>query len=381
MKIAIINPWAISGKSIGGTERFVMDLAESLSDIGNEIDVYMFSGESHIEKGIHYININLFDMEGEADEYIIQDTFGDFETTESYEELAKKLEMKIDISKYDCIHLNSQLFLQAWKDKKRIFTIHTNPFEYELAWGKKSYDKMLEIMREYKNNELTSFVAPSRYYANEYKNLTGCKIEYIPHAIDIKRLFTKNNKDDIIKKYNLSKEKIKIIVPSRLEPIQKQPMLLINACVLLERDIKNKIEIIFTGLDKQYIKFAHELKEKAQVNNIDIKIMRFDEMSEIYKIADITILPSRSESFGYSALESLSLGIPTILNNIPTFKEIADGNYNCQLFYNSKVELKGKIMEFIENKKYEKRIIPDDIWSKEYGLDTFARNYLELMKG
>ena len=47
MKIAIVNPWAISGKSIGGTERFVMDLAESLSDAGNEIDVYMFSGENH----------------------------------------------------------------------------------------------------------------------------------------------------------------------------------------------------------------------------------------------------------------------------------------------------------------------------------------------
>jgi len=161
--------------------------------------------------------------------------------------------------------------------------------------------------------------------------------------------------------------------------MQKQPMLLIDACVLLERNIKNKIEIIFTGLDKQYIKFAQELKEKAQDNNIDIKIMRFDEMSEIYKIADITILPSRSESFGYSALESLSLGIPTILNNIPTFKEIAAGNYNCQLFNNSKVELKEKIIEFIENKKYEKRISPDDNWSKEYRLNTFARKYLELM--
>ena len=115
MKIAIINPWAISGKSIGGTERFVIDLAESLKKLGNEIDVYMFSGENHKEQGINYININLFKMQGEADEYIIQDTFGNFETEESYNELAKKIENKIDVSKYDCIHLNSQLFLQAWK--------------------------------------------------------------------------------------------------------------------------------------------------------------------------------------------------------------------------------------------------------------------------
>ena len=379
MRIAIINPWAISGKSIGGTERFVMDLAESLKDLKNEIDVYMFSGESHVEKGINYININLFDIIGEADEYIIQETFGDFETNKSYEELAKKLEKKIDVSKYDCIHLNSQLFLQAWKEKKRIFTIHTNPFEYELAWGKKSYYKMLEIMREYKDSKLTAFVAPSRYYANEYEKLTECKIEYIPHAIDIKRLYTENEKENIIEKYNLNKEKIKIIVPSRLEPKQKQPMLLIDACSLLESDIKNKIEIIFTGLDKQYIKFVNELKEKAKNNQIEIKIIRFDEMSEAYKIADITVLPSKSESFGYSALESLSLGIPTILNGIPTFKEIASENHNCQLFENSEIELKEKITELIKNKKYEKRIIPDDKWSKRYELNTFAKNYLNLM--
>ena len=42
-------------------------------------------------------------------------------------------------------------------------------------------------------------------------------------------------------------------------------------------------------------------------------------MSEAYKIANICVLPSKSESFGYSALESLSLGIYTILNDIPTF--------------------------------------------------------------
>ncbi len=42
-------------------------------------------------------------------------------------------------------------------------------------------------------------------------------------------------------------------------------------------------------------------------------------MSEAYKIANICVLPSKLESFEYSALESLSLGIYTILNDIPTF--------------------------------------------------------------
>ena len=52
MKIAIMNPWAISDNVIGGTERFVEDLAESLCELGNVVDVYMFSGENHIKKHI-----------------------------------------------------------------------------------------------------------------------------------------------------------------------------------------------------------------------------------------------------------------------------------------------------------------------------------------
>jgi glycosyltransferase involved in cell wall biosynthesis len=380
MKIAIINTWAISNKAIGGTERFVIDLAKSLEQDNNEVDVFMFSGKSYTEDGVNYININLFNMNGEADEYVVQNYFGNFENEEAYKDLAEKLENEIDVSKYDFIQLNSLLFLEAWKDKERIFTIHTNPFEYELAWGKDSYNKMLELMNKYKNNDNTIFVAPSKFYANEYSKLANCNIEFIPHAIDIKRIQTEKNKKDIINQYKLDEEKIKIIVPSRLEPIQKQPMLLLDACCLLDDKEKNKIQIIYTGLDKQYEQFVKELKDKAEKNKIDIKIIRFDYMAEVYKIADITVLPSKSESFGYSALESLSLGIYTILNDIPTFNEIVQGNEYYYIFKNSAIELKNKIQEILNNGKHLTRRLPSDTWQKKYELTEFERSYINLIK-
>lgn len=380
MKIAIVNTWAISNKAIGGTERFVMDLAKTFAENNNEVDVFMFSGESHIEDGVKYININLFNMDGEADEYIVQDFFGNFETEEAYTNLAKKLESKIDMKQYDFIQLNSLLFLEAWKNKKRIFTIHTNPFEYELAWGEKSYKKMLKIMKKYKNDSKTVFVAPSEFYAKEYNDLTNCKINFIPHAIDIERLKTEKSKEDIIKQYKLSLDRLKIIVPSRLEPRQKQPKLLLDACCLLEDEYKDKIEIIYTGLDKQYKKFVDDLKNIAKENNINIKIIRFDNMSEVYKVADICVLPSKSESFGYSALESLSLGIFTILNDIPTFNEITQGNKNNYIFKNNAEELKLKITEIIKNHEILKRKLPNEKWQEKYSLNKFEKSYIDMIK-
>lgn len=379
MKIGLVNTWAISDKAIGGTERFVVDLAQSFAEEGHEVDVYMFSGVSHKHNGVNYININLFNVEGEADEYIVQDYFGKFENFEAYSKLAKNLESKIDVNKYDFLQLNSLLFLEAWTDKKRIFTIHTNPFEYKLAWGDKSFETMIEIMSKYKENKLTKFVAPSEYYTEQYSKLTQCNIKFIPHAIDVKRIITTKSRQEIIKKYKLNDNKINIIVPSRLEPIQKQPRMVLDACCLLNKEEKEKIEIIYTGLDRQYIKFVDDLKKQAYDNNIDIKIRRFDYMSEVYKIGDITILPSKSESFGYSALESLSLGIYTILNDIPTFNEIASGNDYSYIFKNNKYELKKQILESIKNKVYIERRIPSEKWQRKYDINVFKNSYISMI--
>ena len=380
MKIAIVNTWAISKKAVGGTERFVMDLAKTFANSGNEVDVYMFSGKTHKEDEVNYININIFNMVGEADEYIVQEAFGNFETDKSYLKLAEKLEQKIDMKRYDFIQLNSLLFLEAWKDKKRVFTIHTNPFEYTLAWGEKSFKKVIDIMKKYKNDDNTKFVTPSKFYANEYKKLTGCKINFIPHAIDKSRLKTDKSEYEICKQYNINKDKIKIIVPQRLEPNQKQPQLLLDACSLMNNEGKSKIEIIYTGLDKQYEKFVDTLKEKANENNINIKIIRFDYMSEAYKIANICVLPSKSESFGYSALESLSLGIYTILNDIPTFNELTVGNDYNYLFKNNKNELKDLLIETIKNKVYTERKTPSEKWQKKYDINMFEKSYINMIK-
>ena len=122
------------------------------------------------------------------------------------------------------------------------------------------------------------------------------------------------------------------------------------------------------------------LKTQASENNITIKIIRFDYMSEAYKMADICVLPSKSESFGYSALESLSLGIYTILNDIPTFNELAkENNYNY-IFKNNGEELKNKILETIKNKECIERQIPPKEWQRQYDINTFVNSYINMIK-
>ena len=377
MKIAILSPWTVKPTSIGGTERFVIDLAESFINANNEVDVYMLSGDSYIKNKVNYISMNLFKDINEVDEYFLKSQFNQFNDEQSFENLAKKMEDKISFDKYDLIQLNSQLFLKVAEEKARIFTIHTNPFEYKLDWGEISFEIMLKLMYKESMMEKTYFVTPSKYYANLYKDLSNTNIYFIPHAIDVSRITSDNDRNQILDKMNIEQNKKIILLPSRLEPIQKQPMLFMKAFALLDDNIKSNYKVICTGKDKQYEQFMDDILNFCQKNNIDILIDRFDKMSDGYKVADIVMLPSKSESFGYSALEALSLGIVTILNNIPTYKEIVDGAKNYYLFDNS-VESLNEVLKEVLIKKID-RVNQTEDWKNRYSTKLFCIRYSNLI--
>ena len=99
------------------------------------------------------------------------------------------------------------------------------------------------------------------------------------------------------------------------------------------------VATLLAGVDAQYRGYQHKFTKQANDLGCSVFFGRFDYMSDAYQLTDVVVLPSQSESFGYSALESLSLGIPTILNDIPTFHEIADGHPSARFFRGDSMEL------------------------------------------
>ena len=377
MKIAILTPWSISPSAVGGTERFVMDLANSFTELGNKVDVYMLSGKEYIKDNVSFKSINLFGTNEGIDEYFLRKTFNNFALNSSYENLAKRIEELVDFSQYDLIHINSQLFLKLCQNKKRIFTIHTNPFEYKLDWGEDAFDTMIKIMNEEGKLKDTYFVTPSQHYAKEYKNLANTNVDFIPHAIDINRLKKEKFSDEIKEELGIKKDKKIILLPSRLEPIQKQPMLFMKAFAMIEENIKKQFKVICTGADKQYLKYKEEIESFCKENNIDILITKFNTMCDAYEVTDLVVLPSQSESFGYSALESLSLGISTILNNIPTYREVSIESKNHYIFDNT-VESMYSTLLIVLNNNLERVKQPEE-WKNKYSINLFGQRYLNLL--
>jgi glycosyltransferase involved in cell wall biosynthesis len=118
------------------------------------------------------------------------------------------------------------------------------------------------------------------------------------------------------------------------------------------------------------------LKKRSKEYKIDSKFIVFDSISEGYKITDIVLLPSSSESFGYSAIEGLSLGIKTLLTDIPTYREFSK-NSNCAYIFGTNADdLKDVLLSLLNENIGRRRISKG--WYSDYDLDRFGVRYLEL---
>lgn len=359
MKILHVSLWPIDKTSIGGTERYVVELSSGLQRRGYESSVLMLSGKAWSANGVNYVPLT-FEGIDKFDEYSLKDHFFNKFDEHSLLEFGNTINKVFDYSSYDIIHFNSLLFLFCAPEKKRVFTIHTNPIEFDQNWGIGSFDKICRLIKNGVSSD-TLFIAPAKFYAVDYEKRLGRKIETIPHAIPEKFW---SNSAKILKVAST----FNILVPARLEIEQKGQDLLMQSLRLIKDKLPIATRVIFSGLDGQYKHNVKLLRKLADGFNYPVVFQNFspDEMFDEFLRADLVILPSRYESYGYSALESLAMGKKTVLSNIPTYKEIASGNNLAFIAEKTPEDLGRTILEAISSgdkpvsKKWGKRYLPEE---------------------
>ncbi len=378
MRIAIFSPWAVSVRSVGGTERFVVDLSTELQKLGHEVVVYMLTGENNLIRDIRFISLDLLGKGAIADEYSIERFVGKLDEVNSFDNFAAEIERRVDVSEFDVVHLNSILFARCFCHMRRHFTLHANADECELAWGKKAYDSIIRVMSSEILRTQTDASAPSQFYAQEFSSLFHAPIRCIPHAIDANRMKYGVDKEVFCTRNKLSAQKTTITLPSRLELAQKQPDIVLRAARLLPVHILKNMQLLFCGVDKQYIGVENELKALSSKIGADSFFRRFglDEMPSVYRASDIVVLPSRFESFGYSALESLAMGKATVLNDIPPYHEIGIGNPNAFFFDGTAKNLSEQLFYAIS--RNESHVAPAE-WLARYNMKKWAKEYEEVL--
>lgn len=145
---------------------------------------------------------------------------------------------------------------------------------------------------------------------------------FAPHAIDNERFYDKGgiNKQKAIewrRSLGIKDDDFVFLFAGKLEP-KKNPMLLLNAFLQL---INPKAHLIFVGngiLEKKLKDVCFSNQTINQFNNGKIHFLPFQNQSImpiVYRLGNVFVLPSNSETWGLAVNEAMACGLPVIVSD------------------------------------------------------------------
>lgn len=199
-------------------------------------------------------------------------------------------------------------------------------------------------------------------------------IEIISNGVDTELFYPAKNKD--------SNSEIQLLFISRLMP-QKGIDTLIKACnVLHQRGITNyKLTIVGEGhLKGLMFSLIEQYGIREKINYLGWKDL--DELPDVYRKADVFILPSVMEGMPSVVLQAMASGLPIIASRVKGFEEVLEENVNG-LFaeYNNPGQFANAIEKLIESESLRKSMSQKSIEkSRQFSWESIAKQYLELYK-
>lgn len=119
------------------------------------------------------------------------------------------------------------------------------------------------------------------------------------------------------------------------------------------------VKLLLVGEDWGVKKGLMELAKKLDVleNVIFVGYVPHEKISKYFSRADIFMLPSEYEGFGISVLEAMATGLPVIVNEIETMREIVKNEYNGYLVdFNDYEKVAEVVLKVLKHKPDSNRI-------------------------
>lgn len=316
-------------KSNGGTTFFVSDLSEALAKLGQDVSLISMSEENLNQKKDLYLP-----SEDKVNLTIIKknkNLFDKFFFNKLYlERISNHLE------EVSLVHITGLWTLSVNKTiklaKKKNLPIIISPQGMLEPWALKHHfwkKKIAWHLYQNKHLKLAKVLHATAYQeAENFRNM-GLKqpIAIIPNCINFQKLrkINKNFNSNIKIKNDTNENKRYILFLSRIHP-KKGLEQLIEAWDKIK---PKEWKVLIAGPDENSHRSYLEkiIKKKNLTNQFKfIGEVNGEEKNNLYKLANLFILPTFSENFGIVIAEALSFGIPVITTKATPWKIIEDLN-------------------------------------------------------
>lgn len=227
---------------------------------------------------------------------------------------------------------------------KFILTVHYTDWSFELLGDRK---KLLQILRK-KSNQMNfreSFIAKSfekdKRVLNEhvdrivaiaqhsYDDITGIygtnpkKVALINNALPDKCKY-KRDRNEIRSRYRITPEENVVIFAGRLDEVKGIQILIQAFGIFLNRFSNSRLIVAGEGDYQPLFSLAASIWSKVTFTGYINQKVLYD----LYTIADIGVVPSLHEEFGYVAIEMMMHRLPVIVNATTGLAEIVDHEVN-----------------------------------------------------
>jgi 1,2-diacylglycerol 3-alpha-glucosyltransferase len=202
---------------------------------------------------------------------------------------------------------------------------------------------------------LNLIVSPTPTAANLLKKLkVNAKIEVISNGLDLKK-FNPNNKGAYLKKrFNLPKKTI-ILYLGRVDK-EKNIDVLIEALANLKN--RNDFHALIVGKGKE------ELKLKKMAQRLDVSdLVTFaghlpkDDLPNIYRAADIFVMPGTAELQSLVTMEAMASGLPVVGANAVALPHLIKTSRNGYLFKPGNVnDLSAKLKLLLDSSEKRRKM-------------------------
>ena len=381
MKIAIVPstflPW------VGGAEIQTHNTANKLSELDNEVDIYLLEKTNIENKKYNTIKLNklLINL------IFILKYYFKINLIFLLENYFKKIcfKKKYDVWHFQSVNFKTLLYIKVLKNlnQKIVVTFHGADIQkdMDILYGYR-FDKKYEKLLSETIHLFDRVFAISEDIVRElsFFNFPKEKIIKIPNSIEINKILN-------ISKNKIDPNKLKLITVARFYEKKKGLDLIEKISNIL---IKNNINFSWTLvgrnssllLKNQFImdnkKYFHT---KEEIKNTNETYFPHSDLISIYKDNNVYVNLARIESFGVTIVEALAAGLHVVSFNTKGANEIIINNQNGYIIdeYSYEKMAKTLINKFNDN-SFNKMNVCKEIMKYELETNTkiIIKNFSHL---
>lgn len=224
-------------------------------------------------------------------------------------------------------------------------------------------------------------IGVSERIKQEYERRINREVKYIPPLIPF--IKSMESKDRLRQRYGLESDDTVLLSVGSIKRIKGCDILL-KAFIDMGRVFiqENRLKLLFVGDGEMKTELESKAREAHLSNRIHFTgSIPHEEISSVYKMSDIYIIPSLFEGTPISMLEAMFNRLPIIGSDANGINNIIKHGKNGLLFkMNDVVDLKNKIIYVIRDKELSERIAhkAEEDYKKNYQFEKVVNQYLEV---